>query len=147
MKGPTIDMTGLADRAGRLVRGLRGRASALWDRCRPEVEARGRAALRWVEECWQDHAHRATLLYRWTWRQYYSPKRPVRSVLWASVRLLWATSHELLGWPSEPATEVESPFEPEFTPCTPNLDAPFGGLPAVGDPPPPPGELPPPPKV
>ena len=147
MKGPTIDMTGLADRAGRFVHGLRGRASALWDRYRPGARARGRTALQWMEERWRDHAHRAILLYRWMWRQY-SPEWPVRSVFWASVRLLWGTSHELLGWLPAPPTEDESaPFEPEFAFCTPDLDTPFGGLPAVGDPPPPPGELPPPPEV
>jgi hypothetical protein len=100
-----------------------------------------------VEERWRDHTHRAALLHRWMRRQI-QPERPVRSVFWASVRLLRGTSHELLGWPSAPPTEDEwAPFEPEFTPCTPGLDAPFGGLPAVGDPPPPPGELPPPPEV
>ena len=147
MKGPTIDMTGLADRAGRFVRGLRGRASALWDRHRPGVQARCQAGLRWMEEIWHDHAHRANLLYRWMWRQN-EPERPVRPILWASVRLLWGTSHELLGWPSEPPTEDGwTQFKPEFTPYTPDLDGPFEGLPAVGDPAPPPGELPPPPEV
>jgi hypothetical protein len=147
MKGPTIDMTGLTDQAGRFLRRLRSRTSDLWARYRPEVRKRGGVALEWVKERWGDHLHRGRLLCRWM-RRRYSPERPVRSILWASVRLLWGTSHELLGWPSAPPTEDEwKPFEPEFAPCTPDLNPPFSGLPEVGDLPPPPGELPPPPEV
>lgn len=147
MKRPKTDMTGLADRVSRFIHGLHDRASTLWRRFRPEVRKRGKAALEWAEEWWDDHSHRGTLLYRWM-RQRYSPERPVRSVLSSVLRLLWGTSHELLGWPSAPPTEDEwAPFEPEFTPYTPELNPPFRGLPEVGDLPPPPGEVPPPPEV
>ena len=140
-------MAGLADQAGRFVRSLWCRVSTLWDRHRPEIQARGRAVLPLVEECWRNHVYRATLLYRWMCRQY-SPKRPIRSVIWASLRLLWGTGHELLSWlPPPPGEDEWAPFKPEFTPYTPNLDAPFDRLPVVGDPPPPLGELPPPPEV
>lgn len=141
------DMKGFATQAGRILRALRSRASALWTWHRPEVRKRGKAALEWAGEWWDDHAHRGNLLYRWM-RRRYSPERPVRSVLSSVLRLLWGTSHELLGWPSAPPTENEwTPFEPEFTPYAPDLNPPFRGLPEVGDLPPPPGEVPPPPEV
>lgn len=140
------DMKGFDTQAGRILRALRSRASALWTRYRPEVRKRGRAALEWGKERWGDHLHRAKILYRWM-RQRFSKGQPLRSILGSLLLLLRANLHELLGWQSPSSSKEDgwAPADPEFTPYTPELASHFDALPEVGDVPPPPGEAPAPP--
>jgi len=137
-------MNHLATLTGRFFLGLRDQALNLWHWFRPEARKRGQVLLDMTEKHLRDHQSRATILYRWL-RRRYSPERPVRSVLAATVLLLRATLHELLGWPSVQPSERRgwAPNRPDWTPTRPELSTDFHDLPSLPGSPPSPGEEPP----